>query len=394
VIAQEMRERGVDAAPLEVYHSSPSIEEFDLVVAPVHLSPENLVLKEARRLGKEMITHHRAVGELLADDCDFRIFEVTGTHSKTSTALLLSKMLSYEEVVVSHSTRGIELWDNGRPEVLMSGLSITPANVIHAFKTAHRASADSLISEVSLGGTGLADFGILTSFANDYKIAGGSSWASQAKLQMVSLAKQDMSLIANLDTMVKSSISIGLGGDVDTKPGHICVRGDRIPFAPADGLDLESYSTAISAAAAAALCAGLDREMISEALDGFDGLSGRMKKTVIDGLTLIDNSNSGLTLAGVKRAIGYAKGHIRPGLVVGEDRETVCEGMDIQKLVELLVRSRDDFGALVLVGERLEPYASDLRALPAANYSAGVDLAKKILGSSEDCIIACVKCFR
>ena len=80
----------MDAQAFEVYHCSPNLECFDLVVSPVHLGPGNPALAEARRLGKRIITHHQAVGELVHSSLP--VFEVTGTHSKTSTALLLSKI--------------------------------------------------------------------------------------------------------------------------------------------------------------------------------------------------------------------------------------------------------------------------------------------------------------
>ena len=192
-IAQRMACCGLEAEALEVYHHTPSVAGYDLVVAPVHLSPKNPVMAEARRLGKRVITHHQAVGELLGPKLEsapaLKVFEVTGTHSKTTTALLLSKMLSARRKAVSHTTRGIELWSGGSSRLLHQGLSITPGNVIPAMAEAVSHRADALVLEISLGGTGLADFGVLTSFSGDYMIAGRTKWASTAKLQMVSLAK-------------------------------------------------------------------------------------------------------------------------------------------------------------------------------------------------------------
>jgi len=81
IIAQRMVDSGMDARAFEVYHDSPNLEGFDLVVSPVHLGPGNPALAEARRLGKRIITHHQAVGELVHPSLP--VFEVTGTHSKT-----------------------------------------------------------------------------------------------------------------------------------------------------------------------------------------------------------------------------------------------------------------------------------------------------------------------
>ena len=106
-----MVECGIQAEPLEVYHHSASLEDFELVVAPVHLSPANPHLLQARSLGKRVITHHQAVGELLAlIPEDLLRIEVTGTHSKTTTALLLAMILSGQKRVLSHTTRGLEIW--------------------------------------------------------------------------------------------------------------------------------------------------------------------------------------------------------------------------------------------------------------------------------------------
>ncbi len=78
------------------------------------------------------------MGELLRPICSdsMQIFEVTGTHSKTSTALLLAMMLSLQKIVLSHTTRGLEIWSDGKCSLLCRGLSITPGNVIRACKEA------------------------------------------------------------------------------------------------------------------------------------------------------------------------------------------------------------------------------------------------------------------
>ena len=394
VIAKKMEERGLDTTALEVYHHMPDISGFDLIVAPVHLWPGNPVLAEARRMGKKTITHHRVVGEILESERDFEVFEVTGTHSKTSTALLLSRMLSASSgKVVSHTTRGIELWDGGRSRVLESGLSITPGSVIKAFEAAGVFHPEAIVSEVSLGGTGLADYNILTSFGGDYRIAGGTMWASTAKLQMISLARPGTKLIANTDTRISPDLSFGPGGTVGFSAHQVRIGKKKVPLVLGDDLDLESYTTALSAASAAALAAGMDITSISDALEGFDGFGGRMKKTVVNGIVIYDNSNSGLRVSGVDRALDLARGEVKLGLVVGEEAETVCEGVDVDRLVELLRRRRQEIDLLVLVGERMEPYSQDLDATTARDLDTGLDSVTSVLGPG-DRLLSCVKCFR
>lgn len=390
-----MRGRGIEAAALEVYHAAPEVSAFDLVVAPVHLSPKNPTLMVARRLGKETITHHRAVGELLAGDPGFRPFEVTGTRGKTTTALILAQILSARGTALSHTTRGIEVWRGGRSRLLRSNLSIAPANVILAWEAAEEVGASDLVSEVSLGGTGLAEIGTITSFAGDYRIAGGTLWASTAKLQMVSLAKPGSELIAGEDVGISADVTFGPGprSQVWTSDREILAGGEAAPLRLGDGLDLRSYAPAMAGAAAAALAAGFDLEEVASALEGFDGLGGRMRVVREDGVLLVDNSNSGLRTSGVEAALDRAGCGGRLALVVGEEAATVCEGMDVPALIDLLVRRRREVDLLILVGERLAGYSSGLSAETAPDLEAGLSRAKALL-EGGDRLVSCVKCFR
>lgn len=393
-IAQRMSRSGTEAQAFEVYHGPQSISGFDLIVAPVHLSPENPALAEAKRLQNRIITHHMAVGELLKDDVrpGMKVFEVTGTHSKTSTVFLLAKIISANMKVVSHSTRGIELWSNGSSKTLQAGLSITPANVIQAVDKADALEADALVCEISLGGTGLADYGVLTSFSGDYRIAGGTKWASTAKLQMLSLSKTGSKIVANTNVRISPDVSFGHGGNIVARPNEISFGHNKAQLALGEDLDFESYETAISASAAAAYCAGFKISEIVEALEGFDGISGRMKVVRCSDITVYDSSNSGLKVSDIKHVLDRIKDG-RTGLVVGEEAETVCEGMDVPGLVRLLSKYRDKIDLLVLVGERLEPWAKELGAKKAQDLRAGESLAR-LSASGLDNLILCVKCFR
>jgi len=396
LIAERMKARGIESVSLEVYHSSPDVSAFDLIVAPVHLSPENPAQKEARRLRKKVVTHHRAVGALLAGERDFGIFEVTGTRGKTTTSLILARVLSSRGTVVSHTTRGIEVWRDGKGELLRSGLSITPANVILAFDAAKEAGAEDLVCEVSLGGTGAADFGVLTSLAGDYKIAAGTLWASTAKLQMVSLSKRGAKLVAGEDVGLSADVIFGPGprGSVWSTGREIRAGSEKAPLRLGEGFDLDSYSAAISGASAAALAAGLSLEEIASALAGFEGLGGRMKEIRTDGILVIDNSNSGLRASGVEAALDRAEGGSGGlTLVVGEEAETVCEGMDIPALIDLLSRRRREIDRLILVGARLAPFASSISAEIAPDLDSGLARARTA-SNRGDRIISCVKCFR
>ena len=90
------------------------------------------------------------------------------------------------------------------------------------------------------------------------------------------------------------------------------------------------------------------------------------------------------------RALERAAG---PGmaLVVGEDAETVCEGMDIPALAKLLRQRREEMETLILVGERLGFLAEELGAQTAKNLQQGLEKAQSC---SPKRLLSCVKCFR
>ena len=392
VIARRMVESGLQAEAFEVYHHTPNLADFDLVVAPVHLAPDNPALAQAKKGKKKIITHHQAVGELLRGRVDpaLEVFEVTGTHSKTSTALLLALMLSLQKKVLSHTTRGLEIWQEGKARLLEKGLSITPGNVIHAVEVAKAQGAQALICEISLGGTGLADYGIITSLSGDYRIANATKWASTAKLQMLTLAKSGAKLLANRDAGLSPDVSFAAGGRVYARPDKLIFAKEEVHLDLGEDLDFLGYETAIAGAAAAADLAGIARSEIAQALCGFDGFSGRMKIKRLPDQTIFDSSNSGLKVRDVARALDRATGRDL-FVVVGEDSETVCEGMNIPALADLLRQRKNEIAKLIIVGERLVPLAEELGAATAKNLQQGLEMAQK------DCpkrLLSCVKCFR
>ncbi|MEI6104162.1 MAG: coenzyme F430 synthase [Methanothrix sp.] len=392
-IARRMVESGLRAEAFEVYHHTPDLEGFDLVVAPVHLAPGNPTLALAKTAKKKIITHHQAVGELLMRervDPAMEVFEVTGTHSKTSTALLLAMMLSWQKKVLSHTTRGLEIWQDGKARILEKGLSITPGNVIHAAQVAKAHRVEALICEISLGGTGLADYGIVTSLSGDYSIANATKWASTAKLQMLSLARSGAKILANSDARLSPDVSFARGGRVYARPDSLIFAKEEVHLDLGQDLDFLGYETALAGAAAAAELAGIARSMVAQALTGFDGFSGRMKIKRLPNQTFFDSSNSGLKVRDVARALDRASG---PDLfvVVGEDKETVCEGMNILALSELLRQRKSEMAKLIIVGERLVPLAEELGAATAKNLQQGLEMAQK---DKPKRLLSCVKCFR
>jgi len=392
--------------------------DFDILIAPVHLDPGYHMLVEAEKNNIPILSHHSAVGEILSGRRQKEIMiEITGTRAKTSTALLLAEILTDEKKVVSHTSRGVEDWSSRR--IIKKGLSITPASILLALEAVEeeKIKPDVLIFEVSLGGTGSADIGVITTIADDYKIANNTRLASDAKRKMILDAKPGSSLVINHDALrsfgacrrdvniISFSDSVNAAANVyyenltveggtiayylDDRQGKILVRASA-------EYDITSYKTAFVCATAVALAMDIKPGTIERSLRKFKGAQGRMRKTSIEGRTLIDNSNSGLSIKSAEKALEYAKsesGHIV--MVLGEEAKEVCEGLDPKGAERFIDKRLDELQALVLVGDRMKPFVSKNinKIYHAANLSKGIELAQQ-LTNEKDIIISCVKCFR
>ena len=199
-----------------------------------------------------------------------------------------------------------------------------------------------------------------------------------------------MKLICGPGVGISSDVTFGPGGRVVAERGCLRSGAEAAPIHLGEGLDFQSYQHALSGSSAAAVAFGMDLGEIASGLEGFDGFGGRMKVVSSGGVTVYDNSNSGLKVSGVEKALDLASscsGSL--ALVVGEESEAVCEGMDIPGLVELLRRRRSEIDFLVLVGERLLPYAHELKAVTAKDCSGGLEMA-----GGYGKLVSCVKCFR
>jgi coenzyme F430 synthetase len=455
--------------------------EFDLLVAPVHLDSSYLMLVEARAQGKGVLSHHEIVGEILKGDSrlsGIKTIEITGVKAKTSTASLLADMLSRQFEVVLHTSRGLEYWKAGTPSLIHRGLSITPGSILVAVEKAFEAGfrPDFFIFEISIGGTGTADMGILTTLSPDYGIANNTTLASEAKLQLVRYAKAGSTLLINsraekalktaktteakvltfkdpfsaeilgtpdqapdfvLETRLKHealAVSSELStpselpgsADLSGSPRSTCLSGSSIPAGSPElqasptasgsgirfihrgkeifsaslrpGYNISAYMTAFVAASAAALELGIEPEAVISVIEGFGGLSGRMQEKEMNGISLIDNSNSGMDILSAEKALEYAflmkKDEKKAGiiLVLGEEASQVCEGL----LPELVQGFVETFGTkcrqVILVGERMKA-VSGKNVFYARDLPEGLSKASE-LAEGDDIILSSVKCFR
>jgi coenzyme F430 synthetase len=422
--------------------------EFDVLVAPVHLDSAYPMLVDARAQGKSILTHHEIVGEILGGDSrlsGIKIIEVTGVKAKTSTSSLLADMLSRQFEVVLHTSRGLEYWKAGTSSLIHRGLSITPGSILVAVEKVFEAGLrpDFFIFEISIGGTGTADFGILTTLSPDYGIANNTALASEAKLQLVRHAKAGSTLLINagaekaleaakvgqvkvltfkdpfhaelsgvpakgadfiLETECNSAVPAGLPDpQASPKFSGSCIRfinrGKEIFSASSrPGYNISAYMTAFVAASAAALELGIEHEAVISVIEGFRGLSGRMQESDINGISLIDNSNSGMDILSAEKALEYAllkrKDEKKEGiiLVLGEEASQVCEGLPPESVQGFVEKYGTKCRKIILVGERM-------KAVAGKNVCYVRDLPEGLLQASEfaesdDIILSSVKCFR
>ena len=374
----------------------PDADDFDLIVSPVHLDQAYPTLCGARAAGIPVITHHAAVHEILNQRLQrYEIIEVTGTTAKTSTVQILAGILSTctDKKIISHTSAGVDYWEGGISRTI-ARFSIAPASIIGVVRSVRtEPDPDIFIFEVSLGGTGLADTGIITTLSGDYLIANNTRAASDAKMQMIHCAKPGSTLILGSDIISDSNaITFGNDGDVyfesiDPEHATIAAMGEQIEFTVND-YDIFSYGIAILGAVTAAISMNIDVGCIKSFLDNFSGVSGRMRIFKINGRTIIDNSNSGMNIPSAESAIDHARRIADKGKIVaiiGIEKYNVCEGLDPDGVSELIRRNRDFIDRFITVGMTGDHNVSDL--------DTGMDLAMN-LTEEGDMIISCVKCFR
>lgn len=389
-------------------------KDFDIIISPVHLDANYPMLVDAAENNIPVLTHHAAVGELLRKYGmeNKTLVEITGTKAKTSTSVLLAEILSKENKVVSHTSRGVEDWSTGT--IIKKGLSITPASILAALDAVEESQIefDVFVSEVSLGGTGAADIGVITTISNDYNIANNTRLASDAKRQMILNAKPESKLVINNDALrffgacrrdleiISFTDSLNAScnvyyEDANTIAYYLGRKHGRISIQEASGYDMNAYRTAFACATAVALAMNVDAGAIERSLRGFKGAEGRMIKTSLAGRTLIDNSNSGLDIQAAEKALEFSKKQgERIVMVLGEEAKEVCEGLDPSDVERFIQRHLKELEALVLVGERMQPFVNaEQRIYYADDLTIAIERAKK-LTKEKDIILSCVKCFR
>lgn len=413
-----------------------TLKRYDFVCAPVHLSPEYCILKSAAAEGIPVISHHEVVSLIVSglsytdanSDNAKPIIEITGTRGKTTTAYALSHMLSSVipqknktndsetgESGILHTSRETVTVPDGR---VLQRVSITPASSI---MPALYALKNNLwfVAEESLGICGFGNLAVLTS-TEDYSCAD----------------KKRSALAVKLASMAKCGrVLVGYGADkrkvletIESLPQSQRIPEDRLFFASdavrvEDGvcgygngsggfsnplLYLEGYKQAIATAAAAACLLGYNPDSLS----GFTSVPGRLSLTSENGITVIDNSNSGTNRNTSVIAAEYARRTENAGiiLVIGIESETVCEGFPKEDVTSAIAEIKPECAVVVgdslkgIVQEDFDNTSDNTIIYHADNLESGRKRALEIAGVSGneakqgDCggktVILCVKTWR
>jgi coenzyme F430 synthetase len=341
------------------------VESDSMIVAPVHCKLDHDVT----------LTHHEAVGFLLKDKIDIPVIEVTGVKGKTSIVWMLKEIFKDEKPLVL-SSLGVEVVEKGEWKVLKRDISITPASIIEAWILAQNYEKGICIFETSLGGTGLADVGILTNLAEDYPIANNSRTASEAKRQIFkskavaceiesyntkysefygktntfgnsSNSKKSSNLTASKIHFGfdKTNFQIDISNFKTSKNHMLNASFEVSTFAPAP-----IHITNVLAAVCASLTIGVSIEKIKKGLNNFNGVKGRTSITEQNGIRIIEEINPGLNVTSVKKAISMVKTMDQAGIIFGGKYGVTCEEIDEESVSDVL-ELIDEHIPLILVDE-------------------------------------------
>jgi hypothetical protein len=292
---------------------------YDLIVSPVHLGPAEPLLRETT---VPVISHHDAVRWVIGRDVPSPMVEITGARGKTTTAHALASVMRGAGIL--HSSSGTFRY----PErTLLGQKSITPASVIGAVEESRRCGGW-LIAEESLGVTGAGDLAVITS-ERDYPCACGSRSALAEKLRSGLRCRK---LLVAPGVPAPEGVAIHLE-DMVTLDGARCVVNGISFSNPL--LELDAYRTPLALAAAAACILGLDPSPLS----AFVPITGRLSVTKEDGVTIVDDANSGVNAETACDAARYARtisGEGRVALVIGRVASTVCEGFPAPEIARAI----------------------------------------------------------
>jgi len=355
IIADAFRARGDRVDVVDVYRHTSAIDSatalsrtYDLIVAPVHLDPDHPLVT---RINAPVITHHEVVRQLLGSRVPEIFVEITGSRGKTTTAHALASVMPGPGIL--HTSSGTFRYPE---KILLSRSSITPASVLAAVEQA-TAIHGWLVAEESLGVTGAGSLCIITS-AGDYRCAAGKKDALAAKLASARSCRRLLLAtgIPDPDAGPDEAVHMETIASCTGTECSVTLDGKMRKFSN-PLMTLPAYRDSLALAAAAALLLGVDPAPLAS----FGTLPGRMSERYEDGILVIDNANSGTTLATTIDAAQYARqrsGSDDLTLVIGQQEGdgAVCEGFAPDQIAAAINAIRPT--RVIYVGKQAGPALS------------------------------------
>ncbi|MBU4534447.1 MAG: coenzyme F430 synthase [Euryarchaeota archaeon] len=331
----------------------PLVDNLD-IIAPVHC-PLDIEID---------LTHHAAVKYILEDwkKIEIPVIEVTGVKGKSSVVGILKEIFIFRKPLVL-SSLGAEYLENKSVINLKKNISITPASIIDTIQLAKNYEYDICIFETSLGGTGLADVGILTNVVEDYVIAQGKSKASTAKSQIfksqiICCEKETLDqYYSHLNENIVSRINSYSLKNPDAKVNVLNVKyGLDKTFIEVDvknlktisgktrntRLHIETFAPAphhvsnVLAALSAALSLDVDINDLLVGLSRFKGVKGRTSLKKEGDITIIEEVNPGINVKALEKTIKMAQSMENSIVILGGEYGITCEEIDELEAAKLL----------------------------------------------------------
>ena len=339
-----------------------NLNELDkLIVAPIHCNLDYPV----------DMSHHEAVAFLMSNRIEIPVIEVTGVKGKTSVVHMLKEIfLDLNPLILS--SLGVEVVNDGKSKLLKKDISITPASILDSWRMSQDYDVGIFIIETSLGGTGLADVGILTNIIEDYTIAKGMRKASQAKVQIFN----NKLVVCDYDSFnlfypnfKDKTNTFSINGKGNVKASNIIFGFHETVFQVEvkdlktcsgeiynDSFEISTFAPAphhvqnVLSAICASLTLGISINSIITGLRNFNGLKGRTSIINWDEVCIIEEVNPGINLATIKKSINMLEDLPLSSVVFGGKYGVTCEEIDEESAANILNKLTENI-QLILTDE-------------------------------------------
>lgn len=380
----------VEKSFLDKISCNEDLDSKFLIIAPVHCNIES----------KVDMTHHAAVKFLMKDQIDVPVIEVTGVKGKTSTVKMLKEIFKDLNPLIL-SSLGVEIVENRESTLLKKDISITPASIIEAWQLAEDYNNIGIcIFETSLGGTGLADAGILTNIAENYPIASGEKTASQAKSQIFKsrVVSCDFDSFKHFySDLHKNTNTFGINNHANVHASNINFRLDKTSFRvevnelkTIDGdilntsFDISTFAPAehhlnnVLSAVCTALILKTSTNQIKEGLKNFKGIEGRTSIRNYRGNKIIEEINPGINVTAIKKSVKMIEHLENPVVIFGGKYGVTCEEINEDATAEFFNHMNSKI-QLILVDELGRNITNRIkRKYKYADFDSSTDEAVKM----------------